>query len=190
MKRYLMIFLAVLLFSTAVSAQTNGYIGLFADDTHTTWCTAAATIPGAFTMYIIALPRDDGMFCAEFAIQMPADPTLVMATATPNPDNSVIMGDLASGVSFCYLVCQNDWVWIYNVMMVDQAGNQNMVQIVPHPDAGGPWFANCVLPDRPIYEAVVFTNLYVNYENGVDPECSETATAERTWGAIKSLYTE
>jgi len=26
--------------------------------------------------------------------------------------------------------------------------------------------------------------------NGVDPECSETATAEKTWGAIKSMYTE
>ena len=190
MKRYLMVFLAVLLFSPAVSAQPNGYIGLFTDIDHTSWCGTAATIPGNFNMYIYALPRHDGMFCAEFMIQMPDDPTLMMATATPNPGYSIIMGDLASGVSFCFLECQTDWVWIYTVMMVVTSTNQNMVQIAPHPEAGGPWFANCVEPIRPMYEPVVFTNLYVNYENGVDPECSATATAEMTWGAIKSMYVE
>ena len=36
-------FLAVLLFSTAASAQTYGYMGLFTDETHTSWCNSAAT---------------------------------------------------------------------------------------------------------------------------------------------------
>jgi len=185
-----MIFLAVLLFSTAVSAQTSGYLCLFADEGRTSWCASAASIPGNFTMYIYALPRHDGMFCAEFMLQMPADPTLIMATTTPNPNNSVIMGTLDTGVSFCFDVCQNDWVWIYTVLIVDTGGNQNTISVAPHPTAGGPSFANCVLPDRPMYDAVIFNNLYVNYTDGVDPECSETATAESTWGAIKSMYVE
>ena len=190
MKKYLMVFLMVLLFSTAVSAQTQGYIGLFADVTHTSWCASAASVPGNFNMWIYCLPRSDGMFCAEFMIQMPADPTLILATATPQAGYSIIMGNLTTGVSICFNSCQTDWVWIYQVLMVDTAGNQNMVSIVPHPTAGGPNFANCVEPLRPIYDAVVFNNLYVNYVDGVDPECDETGTAPASWGAIKSLYAD
>ena len=190
MKRYLMIFLAVLLFSAAASAQTNGYLGLFTDTERTSWCGAADPIPGNFNIYIYALPNTDGMYCAEFMLQMPDDPSLFVGMLTPNPGVSIIMGELVSGVSFCFLECQTDWVQIYTVMLVTTSANRNVVQIVAHPEAGGPWFANCVEPMRPMYPAVVFTNMYVNYENGVDPECSETATAEKTWGAIKSMYTE
>lgn len=190
MKRYLMILLAVLLFSTAASAQTNGYIGIFTDTERTSWCGAPAAIPGNFFTYIYALPNIDGMYCAEFMLQLPDDPTLFVGLTTPNPGFSIIMGDLLTGVSFCFNDCQTDWVQIYSVMLVATSTNRNVVQIVAHPEAGGPWFANCVEPMRPMYEAVVFTNLYVNYVNGVDPECSETATAEKTWGAIKSMYTE
>ncbi len=75
-------------------------------------------------------------------------------------------------------------------LMVDTGGNRNMVSIVPHPTAGGPNFTNCVLPGRPVYDAVVFNNFYVNYVDGTDPECNETATAPASWGAIKSLYAD
>ena len=189
MKRYLMISLAVLLFSTAASAQTNGYLGLFMDTERTAWCGGPLAIPGNFTVYIYALPNTDGMYCAEFKLQMPDDPTLFTGLITPNPGNSVIMGDLVEGVSFCFLECQTDWVQIYSVLLIATSANTNVIQIVAHPEAGGPWMANCVEPDRPMYPAVAFTNLYVNYD-GSEPECGETATAERTWGAIKSMYTE
>ncbi len=189
MKRYLMISLAVLLFSTAASAQTNGYLGLFMDTERTTWCGAASAIPGNFTCYIYALPNVDGMFCAEFKLQMPDDPTLFTGTIIPNPGWGVILGDPVTGVSFCFEFCQTDWVQLYSVMLVTTSANANIVQIVAHPDAGGPWMASCEEPMRPMYPAVAFTNLYVNYD-GSEPECGETATAERTWGAIKSMYTE
>lgn len=190
MKKYLMVFLAVLLFSTAASAQVNGYIGLFTDVGHTSWCASDHTVPGNFTMYIYCLPRADGMYCAEFMLQGPADPSLIIASATPQAGYSVILGDLATGVSFCFLECKNDWIWIYSVLVVDTSGNQNTIAIVPHPTAGGPNFANCVEPLRPIYDAVVFNNLYVNYTDGVDPECEATGTASASWGAIKGLYAD
>lgn len=189
MKRYLMVFLAVLLLSTAVSAQTNGYIGLFADVDHTTWCATPASIPGNFNMWIYALPRADGTFCAEFMLQGPADPTLILAGMTANPGNSIILGDPLSGVSLCFPDCQFGWTWIYQVMVVVMSANQNTISLVAHPTAGGPNFTECS-GDRPIYEAVIFNNLYVNYTNGVDPECSETGTAPASWGAIKSLYAD
>ncbi len=190
MKRYLIVFLAVLLISTAASAQTNGYIGLFADETHTSWCASAATVPGPFTMYIFCLPRTDGTFCAEFQLLMPEDPTLILGTATPQDGYSVIMGALVDGVSFCFLDCQNDWIWIYSCLMYDTGGNQNSIGIGPHPQSGDILFNSCTPPQFDIYSAVVFNNLYVNYVDGVDPECDETATAERSWGAIKSLYAD
>jgi hypothetical protein len=190
MKKYLMVFLAVLLFSTAVSAQTQGYIGLFSDDTHTSWCASAASVPGNFTMWMFALPKEGGATCAEFMIQMPADPSLIMATLTPHPDaSSAIIGHPTSGVSFCWNLCHEGWTWIYSALMVDTSGNQNTIALVPHPTAGGPNFTECD-GDRVIYPAVIFNNFYVNYVNGVDPECDETGTAPASWGAIKSLYTE
>ncbi|MCK4549227.1 MAG: hypothetical protein KAU49_03625 [Candidatus Krumholzibacteria bacterium] len=189
MKKYLMIFLAVLLFSTAVSAQTDGYIGLFADDTRTAWCKSGSSFPVIFEMYIFCLPRADGMFCAEFMIDYPADPTVITATVTQGAGISIVKGDLASGVSVCYLECQNDWVWPFHQMIVLQSANKNVISIVDHPESHAILF-NCCVEPRPIYDAVVFTNLYLQYEVGVDPECSETATAELTWGAIKSIYTE
>jgi len=190
MKKYLMVFLAVLLFSTAVSAQTQGYIGLFTDDTHTSWCQSGHAVPGNFTMWMFALGKTGGTHGAEFMIQMPADPSLIMATLTPHPDASAaIIGHPTTGVSFTWLSCQEGWTWIYQALMIDTSGNRNVVAIVPHPTAGGPTFLECQDP-RPLYDAVIFNNLYVNYVNGVDPECDETGTAPASWGAIKSLYTE
>ena len=190
MKKYLIVFLAVLMLSTAASAQTQGYIGLFADVTHTSWCASAASVPGNFTMYIFCLPNVDGMYCAEFMLQPPADPTIIIGASTPQAGYSVILGDLLTGVSFCFLECKTDWIWIYSVMVIDTGGNQNMISIAPHPTAGGPSFANCVEPDRPMYDAVIFNNFYINYVDGVDPECDETGVAPASWGAIKSIYAD
>jgi hypothetical protein len=184
-----MIFLAVLLFSTAASAQTQGYIGLFADVDHTVWCATPAAIPGNFNMWIYALPKADGTFCAEFKLEGPADPTLILASMTPNPGNSIILGDPLTGVSLCFVECQLGWTWIYQVLVVVLSANQNTISIAPHPTAGGPNFNECT-GIRPVYPAVIFNNLYVNYTVGVDPECSETATAPASWGAIKSMFSE
>jgi len=182
-----MIFLAVLLFSTAASAQSQGYIGLFADDTHTSWCGTAATIPGSFTMYIIMLPRADGTKSIEFMLTYPDDPTIIASSESWDLDY-LVMGNLASGVSAVISECQFGWKVVATQLIITTSTNQGIISIVPHPTAGGPWMCECE-GLRTEYRAVAFTNLYINYTDGVDPECSETATAERTWGAIKNMYT-
>ncbi len=188
MKRYLMIFLAVLLFSTAASAQTRGYIGLFADDTHTSWCGSAASIPGSFTMYVFILPWADGTKGVEFMLDYPEEASIIATTETWDPDY-LVMGNLGSGVSGVITDCQFGWNVIATQMIITTSAAQGVISVVAHPTAGGPNMNECE-GDRPIYPAVAFTNLYVNYQDGVDPECSETATAERTWGAIKSMYND
>ncbi len=188
MNRYLMVFLAVLLFSTAASAQTDGYIGLFADVDHTTWCGAAASIPGSFTMYIYCLPRADGTFCAEFMLNYPNDPTIITGAGNFDPAMPIVMGDLATGVSACYAECRTGWLMIASQLIITTSTNQGIISIAPHPEAGGPNFTECE-GLRPIYVAKIFNSLYINYDPAA-PECSETATAEMTWGAIKSMYVE
>jgi len=185
-----MVFIAVMLASTAVSAQTQGYMALFADIDHTSWCTSAASVPGSFNMWIFVLPKAGGTYGCEFMLKMPDDPTLFAGSKTPHPDASAaIIGDPLTGVSFTYLVCEEGWTWVYQYMIIDTGGNQNAIEIAPHPTIGGPNMLECPDP-RPVYVAVIWNKLYVNYTDGVDPECSETATAEKSWGAIKSMYAE
>ena len=190
MKRLLMIFLAVMLAASAASAQTQGYIGLFADDIHSVWCgTGFGTTPPLLKMYIFGLPRTGGTFGAEFMIDYPDDPSIIPATVTYHGDVNLTMGDLASGVSIAYNGCIEGWFMIADVDIYTTSPNQVIVQIVNHPTSGNIYFTDCE-GARPVYPAVAFTNLYINYTDGVDPECSETATAERTWGAIKQMYME
>ncbi len=186
MKRYLMVFLAVLLFSTATSAQTKGYICLFSEIEHTTWCSTAATIPGALTIYVFCLPSVDGAFGAEFKLNYPDDPTIMPSAETYNPDVTVVMGSFSNGAGIGFNECKNDWFMIASQMFITTSSNQVMISIAPHPTSGGPSLADCG-PLHAKYTATAFNNLYINYPPG-SPECSETATAEITWGAIKSMY--
>ena len=184
-----MVFLAVLLFSTAASAQVNGYIGLFADDQHTSWCGSAASIPGNFTMYIFALPSQDSTYCVELMLSYPADATIIGGPATWDPTMPVVMGDLATGVSACYAECKAGWLMVCSQMIITTSANQGIISILPHPTAGGPNFNACA-GSRPVYDATIFNNFYINYVDGTDPECDETASASASWGAIKGLYAD
>lgn len=193
MKKYLIVFFAVLLFSTAASAQTHGYICLYVDAARTSNCTsgAASETEAFFTnMYIFFLPRADGMFCAEFIVNYPADPMVIAGAVTPGAGHSIVKGNLSTGVSVCYLECQTDWVWGFSQMLVLRSMDKNMITIGPHPESNAILFANCVEPYRPIYDAVVFNNFYLQYVDGVDPECGGTGTEEKSWGAIKTMFVE
>lgn len=186
MKRYLMVFLAILLFSTSASTQTKCYICLFADIEHTTWCGSAATIPGSFMMYVYILPIADGAYAAEFMLNYPDDPTIMAGGETYHSDISLVMGDLANGVTVGFNECKTDWFMIASQMIVTTSTNQGIISIAPHPTSGGPSYADCG-EFRAKCPATMFNNLYINYAPGA-PECSETAAAEMTWGAIKSIY--
>jgi len=187
MRKALLIVAVAILVSSAAQAQTNGYIGLFTDDTRSSWC-GTGTTPYPVEMYIWCLPNVDGMRCAEFMIAYPADATVIPATVTQNPDLALVMGNLADGVSACYAVCVTEWNWVFHQTIYVTGPNQNMIQIVENPQSNAILFNDCVEPDRPVYDAIPWTNLYLNYVDGIDPECSQTSTRESTWGAIKSLY--
>jgi hypothetical protein len=176
--------LIVLCASSAFAGYPEGYIGLFTDEAHTNWC---ATGTGFYPveMWIWALPNAlYGTICAEFRICYPVN--VIQSTATRNdPIISVMLGDLASGISVCFIVCQWSWFWICHQLLYVTDPTQTIVYICAHPDVGVFQFANCE-PGYPVEPFIKFTSLYLNYAPP-DPECMGTATEDASWGAIKSM---
>ncbi|MDD3643284.1 MAG: hypothetical protein PHQ19_07485 [Candidatus Krumholzibacteria bacterium] len=190
MKRIVLIAAIVMMAASAAHSQSQGYVCLFVDDARTSYCAAP---PGAYpllvNMQIWCLPRADGTYCAEFMIDYPDDPTVIAATVTPDPTFTIVLGSLATGVSACYGECKTEWTKFFTQLIVCQNANQNMISVVNHPGTGEILMTECT-GIRPTYPAVAWNNLYLNYTDGIDPECGFTATEDKTWGAIKRMYGE
>ena len=186
MKKVIFIIVALLVLSagSANAMYPEGYIGLFADGAHTTWC---ATGVGFYPveMWIWCHPNYVlGTICSEFMICYPMN--VIQSTTTWNdPIISVSLGDLASGLSVCYITCMWDWFWVAHQMLWVTDPTPTYIYICVHPDIGVIQFANCE-PGYPIEPCVAYTNLYLNAAPP-DPECMGTAVKDASWGAIKNM---
>lgn len=183
MKRVILAIVILIVFAAGASAQGLGYIGLFADDVHGTWC---ATGTGFYPveMWIWCLAGMHGQICAEFMISYPAN--VITSTVTANEmDISVTLGDLASGMSACLKECNEGWLWFFHQTLFVSDAALSYAEIVPHPDVGVLQFANCEegFPTEP---CVKLTHLYINAGQEL-PECQTTATRSASWGAIKGM---
>ena len=182
MKKALLLTVALLFVAGVVNAQT-GYIGIFTGEDHSTWCASGAGFYPV-EIWIMCLPGVLGQICAEFMVCYPLN--VIQSTTTWNtPLISVSLGDLASGLSVCYVVCQYDWHWICHQLLYVTDPTQTMVYICVHPDVGVYQFANCE-PGYPTEPVCILSHLYLNYAPP-DPECMGTATESASWGAIKSI---
>jgi hypothetical protein len=133
-------------------------------------------------MWIWCLPDNQGQICAEFMIVYP--PNVIQSTVTNNTDIiSVTLGDLASGMSVCYVTCQWDWNWPFHQLLYVTDPTPSEVIITKHPDPTimCPQFATCE-PGYPTDCVSILTNLIIN------TECAPISTEEVSWGAIKGLY--
>ncbi|HSG27461.1 MAG TPA: hypothetical protein VLA34_03200 [Candidatus Krumholzibacterium sp.] len=193
MKKCLLIVAAVLLFSSAAFAQAPpvGYIGLFLDDAHSVWCATGAVPYWPATLYVWFLPSVNGQICAEFAIDYGGDPGIVKIAPTNAGHISVALGALDTGMSVCFVECQNDWHWGFTQGMFINTASKVTIRVIAHPEVNPPTyqFANC-LEDFPMEPIISLSNVYINSEIGVDPECEAMGTAPASWGAIKNLYEE
>ncbi len=181
MKKLLILGIALLLISgNAVAQGGYGYIGLFVDDMHSTWCTTASS----FDMYVWCLPSTNGMMGFEHAISYPGN--IIPSTVTSNSSViSVCMGDLSSGISCGLNACEEDWIWTHKQTLFVTDGVQTNIEIIEHPDVGAYQFTNCE-DGFPIEACVKFTDIMVNTDP-TSPSCVR-GTGEESWGAIKSLY--
>ncbi len=189
MKRALLVAAAILFVAGSAPATDLpiGYIGVFADETHTMSPTGNYACPaqyGQFDAWIWCLPSVRGLQAAEFMLGIPA--TVVQLNAVKNPLVAVELGSLTAGISVALTegACQTDWVYLYQLTMMLLAPTPAKIEILPHPvvlPVPAIQFASC-LPGYPIEAGRYLTPLYVCWTP------SPIGVEETSWGAIKSLF--
>ena len=110
----------------------------------------------------------NGTYCAEFAIAS-TNESMIAAATEWHPELSIVLGDMATGVSACLLECQNDWFWISRVTMHNSNIEPATIEIVRHPDVGYYQFASC-LEDSPIEPVFFGPGLHINSSYTPDTE--------------------
>ena len=185
MRKLLLTVVAVALLTTTAAAYEKGYVGLFADETRSSWCFEAAVYPFAFDVWVYCLPSENGVRAAEFSLgELPPD--YFLTGTAPGPAISVTMGDVLYGISYSTYLCQTDWFLLDIYSMVATASGQASIWIDGHGDTGLISLANC-LAGHPIEDAYVYTSIFVNHPLD-SPECTGVGTEESSWGAIKNMY--
>lgn len=164
-----------------------GYIGMFADGAHSD-NTVCPPVYGQSMCWIWCLPSVNGLQAAEFAVSFP--PTVVVLVTVKNPLITVGLccGALPTGVSVVFGegMCQNDWVWLYQLTVMPFAATPAKIEIVPSPNV---WpvpayqFASCQA-GYPIEPCINLTPLYICWS----PDPGPLGANEASWGAIKSLF--
>jgi hypothetical protein len=138
---------------------SGGLIGLYVDESRT----QNRVDPPPFTpfdVYVWCKPSEQGMICAEFAIDfsqhvMPMD-------LTTNPIVVVQMGDPISGLSSCFGACESDWVWTHILRFMLTDALVGTIEIAPHQDVGVYQFANC-LPGHPLENVNICSIIYIRH---------------------------
>jgi hypothetical protein len=137
MKLFITVVLLVIVIAGAVYAQLPevGYIGLYTDhpwrfDPSKSCVTGLGFYP--VEMYIYCLPSNLGMLCAEFMLTYPDN--VIQSTVTTNPEVSVTLGTLDTGMSVCFVDCHWDWICPFHqsLWVIDQT--PSWIEIVKHPD--------------------------------------------------------
>jgi hypothetical protein len=214
MKKSLLIAAAVMLVAGSVFGNpTIGHIGIFKDATHyigdqDQFLNSANTIcPPAYSTFpawIWVWPGEHGLQAAEFAVYFP--PTIITLATVKNPGITVELGSLQGGMSIAFGegMCQMDWVWLYQLNLMNLAPiapwsipgfhypplppspPAMYVAIIEHPGTlPVPAYqaATCEL-GYPIEPLVNWTPLWLCY----DPASGPLGVEQSNWGAIKSLF--
>lgn len=178
MKKVLLVAAALLLIAGAVNAK--GYVGLFADQGHSDCDVMLVGGFMPFELWIWMLPEGHGLQAAEYKITYPAG--VISSTVTTNPDITVSLGDITSGISVAFGPCEMGWVWSQHQACYLTSSAPGFVTISGRPDAlpYGLQYASCEL-GYPIYGFTVLNNLALN-------RGCQIATENASWGAIKSLF--
>ena len=162
-------------------AGPNNYIGLYADDMHSE-CSVTVSAPSEiFTVWVWALPSDEGMICAEYAMNIP---TYIFITGTvTQPTHTLgLDGCTTQRCSVCFGDCQYDWLWFAQFTMMSMQVIADEIQIISHPDVGFVAAAVCS-EGYPIVPLVILNHLAINQPCVIGAE-------SHSWGAIKTLFSE
>ena len=181
MKRILLLGLALLFVSSAISAQQ---IAMYTDETRASWCAVDIGPYMDVYIYLFVGPTQAGIKCIDinatheggafraFAPTWNEDDVNPGATLGTFPDN-----DLAT----CFFACQYDWNWVCRgeLMLLDIDPARFWLRPSQDPLQPNMWVLTCE-PSEEV-ELFALTDFYIN-------SCGPISVEESSWGAIKSLY--
>ena len=180
MKWILPVFVICLL-SFPSSAQTpqHPYIGVFFDDTHTSWC-ATQSPPYTVNVWFWAQPGVTGIQGATFDIDFPGVEFQGDRVYHPNIDlRRVACKKPCPSFSRGYKECQSDWVWLFHQTILITSSEPMTIEVYPFLAS----YSEVIVYDCDNNElpAVVLSRGHLNH-------CGPLLVRATTWGAIKSLY--
>ena len=179
--KWIVIVVALCLLPHLLFAQApqNTYLGVFMDDSRTTWCVTGDP-PYQAEIWVWALPGVAGLKGAAFDLWYPGVVLDGDWVLHPNMDTTPQKctppcPDFSRG----YLDCQSSWVWLFHQTILVTSSDHKLIEIRPFPadsDHVSVW--DC---DGVEQSAVILSKGYINH-------CGPVPVETKTWGAIKSLY--
>lgn len=162
MKKISIVLLVLLMSSVFIqSVSAQSYIGLYTDEEHSS--IAANNLEGSclFDLWVWILPGENGVMCAEYKLDIPAD--MIPQSVELNPSNYICLGEAygSPGLSICFPECQNEWFWTAKIQILLTDRTERYIVLSAHEDAGTIQVANC-LPDYPIESLTILSGLSVN----------------------------
>lgn len=171
--------LCVSTFPSYAQTPPNTYIGVYLDDTHTSWCVTQAP-PYTVEIWFWALPGIEGLLGAVFDIEYHGVELVGDRVYHPN---ILILPKKCSppcpSFSRGYIDCQSDWVWLFHETIMVATTEPTTIEVQPFLAQFSDVIAyNCDDVDQP---AIVLSTVYLN-------TCGPLPVENTTWGSIKSLY--
>ncbi len=202
MKRTLLLALALLCMSAAANAR-DPYVYLFAGviDPHT-----GVEGPGGYdrTAWFVMVPEPyteiemwvwwypdpvKGLNAVEFSIAYPSRTYVIPGAVTRNPLIVAELGNLPSGIASALgsTGCERDWFWSHHqTLTVTVTTPCGYVAVAPNPNRVVPPLDVVVASCEPGYPVYACRHLGATLYLNLNPNAIE----DKTWGAIKSLYTD
>ena len=179
MKKALLIVLATLMVSSF--AYGRDYIGIYFDTAHMVCSKTGVLADTYFYYYVFALPEGRGLQAVEFKIVFP--PMVYdYSSLTLNTGINLTLGDILTGWSATFGVCQYNWIQIYRQRVfadpVTYPPATGYIMITQTDDSHNLGLSTCQMMDAPF---TVLNN------GGINLPC-EIGTKDASWGAIKSLF--
>ena len=180
MKRILLLGLALLFVSGAVSAQQ---VAMYVDEARASWCVMDAMPYDFINIYLFINPPAEGAKCIDLSTVAEYGNYRVFAYE-PNPgaQDPILGGFPDDDLAGCFAACQDTWNWLVRGEIMMLSADPVKIYFRPSQDPVQPnmWMLNCADPAEEV-EALALTDFYVN-------SCGPVSVEESSWGAIKSLY--
>jgi hypothetical protein len=162
-----------------------GYIGMYLDETRTSWC-ANGTVPYQIEVMFFAAIEGDGVFGYGFDLDIPSN--LEFVSWDGNPFHRLEICEIDNcppGVTGAFTKCLTGWVWLRTAVFDVTSPEPAVLEMIGHPENGLVGLANC--EDEAVWPAVL-TRVYINYGEA-SPECLQAVPTKRvSWGMVKTRY--